>query len=325
MKKYLLLVLSLSFASWHSGAQEKKHKPKTAKANNTHNPPVKPNTPAELPPPIQPGSDGIPVKPLVGAAAPLPIEVQRELDAQKKNPKGKKTLRIQTPPPLPAPLPAPGNAPQALPTNANAPQPRVIAQGEPLSPPTPNNAPPTQPTPQGQPLPPAPAGKKGKVNKSKGTTATPAPLAPPIASAQLQKPKNIPPPRPLPGNAPPPPQKLIYDHPMVLDSNAGKFAFTEETHTYGTVPEGPVAECDFEFVNVGKKPITIIEAHGSCGCTVPQYSKDPVLPGKKGSIHVIYTTLNHPGIINKEVVITSTAQQSPFTLHIKGQVQEKAK
>jgi hypothetical protein len=104
------------------------------------------------------------------------------------------------------------------------------------------------------------------------------------------------------------------------DPDAGKFKFKEETHDYGEVPEGPFAECDFKFTNTGDKPIIITEAHGSCGCTVPEWPHDPILPGKKGMIHVKYNTTGRQGPISKDVIITSNAQQSPMTLHITGTV-----
>jgi hypothetical protein len=108
-----------------------------------------------------------------------------------------------------------------------------------------------------------------------------------------------------------------------VDPDAGKFKFKEETHDYGEVPEGPLAETDFEFKNVGKKPIMINEAHGSCGCTVPQWPHEPIMPGKKAVIHVAYTTQGRQGPISKDVTINSNAQQSPMVLHIKGTVKPK--
>jgi hypothetical protein len=107
------------------------------------------------------------------------------------------------------------------------------------------------------------------------------------------------------------------------DPEAGVFKFKEETHDYGEVPEGPMAETDFEFKNVGKKPIVINEAHGSCGCTVPKWPNEPILPGKKGTIHVTYNTSGRQGPIDKAITITSNAQQTPMILHIKGYVKPK--
>lgn len=108
-----------------------------------------------------------------------------------------------------------------------------------------------------------------------------------------------------------------------VDPNAGKFKFEEETHDFGTVPEGPLAEYDFEFKNVGKSPIIISDAHGSCGCTVPTWPHDPILPKHTAKIHVAYTTNGRQGMINKDVIINSNAQQSPMRLHITGTVTPK--
>ena len=108
-----------------------------------------------------------------------------------------------------------------------------------------------------------------------------------------------------------------------VDPNAGKFKFNEETHDFGTVPEGPLAEFDFEFKNVGKTPITITDAHGSCGCTVPTWPREPILPKKSAKIHVAYTTNGRQGMINKDVIINSNAQQNPMRLHITGNVTPK--
>jgi hypothetical protein len=124
-------------------------------------------------------------------------------------------------------------------------------------------------------------------------------------------------PQPVAQTPPPPPA------PPKANPNAGKFKFSEETHDFGEIPEGPVAEYDFEFKNVGKEPIVIQEAHGSCGCTVPKWPQEPILPGKKGVIHVAYNSAGRPGPINKDVTINSNAQQSPLVLHIRGTVKPK--
>ena len=72
-------------------------------------------------------------------------------------------------------------------------------------------------------------------------------------------------------HAPPPPARCSQPAAPAPDPDAGEFKFKDKdnTHDYGEVPEGPLAEYDFEFKNVGNKPIVITEAHGSCGCTVP--------------------------------------------------------
>lgn len=120
--------------------------------------------------------------------------------------------------------------------------------------------------------------------------------------------------------APAPPQAPVTPP---VNPNAGKFKFEEETHDFGTVAEGPLAECDFVFKNVGKEPITITDAHGSCGCTVPTWPREPILPKQSAKIHVAYTTNGRPGMISKDVTINSNAQQNPIRLHITGTVTPK--
>lgn len=107
------------------------------------------------------------------------------------------------------------------------------------------------------------------------------------------------------------------------DPNAGKFKFEEQIHDFGEVMEGPTAECDFEFRNVGKSPIIITEAHGSCGCTVPKWPQEPILPKRKGVIHVTYNTAGRVGPINKDVFITSNAEPKLMRLRIIGTVKAK--
>ena len=136
------------------------------------------------------------------------------------------------------------------------------------------------------------------------------------ANAQDKKAAPAPAPTPAPAAAPQAP---------AVDPDAGEFKFKEETHDYGEVPEGPLAEYDFEFKNTGKKPIVINEAHGSCGCTVPSWPHEPILPKQKGVIHVAYTTNGRPGPIMKDVTINSNAKQQPMVLHIRGTVKPKPK
>ena len=106
-----------------------------------------------------------------------------------------------------------------------------------------------------------------------------------------------------------------------------KFQFINgDTHDFGTVKEGPAAEYAFEFKNVGKEPLIITNAQASCGCTTPEWPKEPILPGKKSKILVRYNTQGRPGPIDNTVWITSNAvsDKDRYELHIKGTVQPAA-
>lgn len=83
--------------------------------------------------------------------------------------------------------------------------------------------------------------------------------------------------------------------------------FKNEVHDFGNVKEGDKAEYEFTFVNKGKKPITIQNVTTTCGCTSPHWSKEPVAPGKKGSVMVSYSTPGRVGPINRQVTVMTDA------------------
>ena len=119
-----------------------------------------------------------------------------------------------------------------------------------------------------------------------------------------------------------PPPTTTSTTPAKADNpNGPKFKFKgEETHDFGELPEGPDAHYKFTFTNVGKEPLIIQNASGSCGCTVPDWPKQPVLPGKTSEINVTYHTQGRVGPFMKDVYIQSNAGTDRYTLHIKGTV-----
>ncbi len=95
--------------------------------------------------------------------------------------------------------------------------------------------------------------------------------------------------------------------------------FDNEVHDFGTVPEGPAADYEFKFKNTGKEPINLQTVNASCGCTTPSWSKEPVLPGKTGSIKASYATQGRPGGFTKSITVVSNAGTKVLT--IKGTVE----
>lgn len=93
-------------------------------------------------------------------------------------------------------------------------------------------------------------------------------------------------------------------------------------HDYGNVMQGGNGECEFKFTNNGKEPLVITNCMGSCGCTVPQCPKEPILPGKSSVIKVKYDT-NRVGGIYKTVTVNSNAKSGNVVLTIKGNVEAK--
>lgn len=95
--------------------------------------------------------------------------------------------------------------------------------------------------------------------------------------------------------------------------------FDSEVHDFGTLPEGPNADYEFKFKNTGKEPINLQTVNASCGCTTPSWSKEPVLPGKTGSIKASYATQGRPGGFTKPITVVSNAGTKVLT--IKGTVE----
>ncbi len=97
--------------------------------------------------------------------------------------------------------------------------------------------------------------------------------------------------------------------------------YVTETIDYGTIAANSEGKREFVFTNNGNKPLIITGATGSCGCTVPTYSKEPIAPGAKGVIGVKYDTSRAGQPFTKTVTVTSNAAGSPSkVLTIKGTV-----
>lgn len=94
-----------------------------------------------------------------------------------------------------------------------------------------------------------------------------------------------------------------------------QFTFTEEAHDFGKITQGEKVSYSFKFKNTGGTDLLINEAHGSCGCTVPQYPKQPVPPGSESAIDVTFDSDGKSGKVEKTV--TLTANTSPNTKVIK--------
>ncbi|HTA81726.1 MAG TPA: DUF1573 domain-containing protein [Bacteroidia bacterium] len=106
------------------------------------------------------------------------------------------------------------------------------------------------------------------------------------------------------------------------DPNAPDMNFQVTEHDFGTIEQDDNGTFLFLFKNVGKEPLVIKEAHGSCGCTVPKWPHKPVNPGDMDTLKVTYDT-HRVGVFVKTVTITSNAKESPKVLTIKGKVLAK--
>ena len=107
----------------------------------------------------------------------------------------------------------------------------------------------------------------------------------------------------------------------VADGKQAEATFTVKSHDFGTIKEegGPVS-CTFEFTNTGDKPLLIIDATASCGCTRPEFPTKPIKPGKKGKIKVTYSPIGRPGAFKKTVKVKTNGKERTISLQIEGTV-----
>ncbi|MBK8556200.1 MAG: DUF1573 domain-containing protein [Lewinellaceae bacterium] len=106
-------------------------------------------------------------------------------------------------------------------------------------------------------------------------------------------------------------------------NNGPTMSLDVTTIDYGTLEKGGDPIRKFKFVNTGTEPLIIKTAKGSCGCTVPTYPKEPIMPGETNYIEVRYDT-QRVGVFTKTVTLTTNETSDTHTLTIKGEVKAPA-
>jgi hypothetical protein len=108
---------------------------------------------------------------------------------------------------------------------------------------------------------------------------------------------------------------------MAAMAQEAVLTFGKTTHDFGKINEadGRVTTV-FEFKNEGMIPLVLTNVKASCGCTSPNWTKEPVEPGQTGQITVTYNPSGRPGRFQKSITITSNASTEPVRIYIKGEV-----
>ncbi len=100
-----------------------------------------------------------------------------------------------------------------------------------------------------------------------------------------------------------------------------KMVFETNTVDFGEILKGSDRVRKAVFTNKGTEPLIVKTARGSCGCTVPTWPKEPIMPGEKGTIEINYDT-QRVGPINKTVRIQTNEGEEEITLYIKGNISD---
>ena len=98
--------------------------------------------------------------------------------------------------------------------------------------------------------------------------------------------------------------------------------FEEVKYDFGSVTQGGTVDHTFKFKNTGNAPLVISNIGVSCGCTTPEWTKAPVMPGKTGSITAHFNSTGKMGMQNKVLTIESNAAAGSTTVALVGEVKE---
>lgn len=104
------------------------------------------------------------------------------------------------------------------------------------------------------------------------------------------------------------------------DEGGAVLEVAEEAYDFGTVKEGEKVEHEFTFTNTGSSPLILSNVQASCGCTTPEYSKNPIAPGEQGSVKVVFNSAGQLGKQHKVITIASNAATRNTLLHLRGEV-----
>jgi hypothetical protein len=107
--------------------------------------------------------------------------------------------------------------------------------------------------------------------------------------------------------------------PASNNPNQADIEFEKEVHDFGSIPQNVPATYTFTFKNTGKEPLIITNASASCGCTTPDWTKEPIKKGEKGYVKATYNAAS-PGAFNKTVTVVTNGKKGSVTLVLKGDV-----
>lgn len=115
----------------------------------------------------------------------------------------------------------------------------------------------------------------------------------------------------------------LAETPLIAEADAPKVKVEQAIYEFGEITQGEKVSYTFKFKNVGKTPLIITNASATCGCTVPEYPKEPVKPGDSGEIKVTFDSTGKLGLQDKIVTVISNANPKFEELHLVGNVKER--
>lgn len=120
---------------------------------------------------------------------------------------------------------------------------------------------------------------------------------------------------------------VVFGMTTMMAQKPAQIKFEKTTHNFGSFSEKePKVTCTFTYTNVGEQPLVVNQAIASCGCTVPEYTKNPVKPGESGEIKVTYNGAGKfPGHFKKSITVRTNGSVEITRLYIEGDMTEAEK
>jgi hypothetical protein len=110
--------------------------------------------------------------------------------------------------------------------------------------------------------------------------------------------------------------------PATANASGAQIKFSEEKYDFGSIKQGDVVDHVFKFKNTGTQPLVISNVQASCGCTIPDWTKEPVAPGKTGMISAKFNSAGKMGMQTKVLTIESNSAAGAATVSLVGEVKD---
>jgi len=111
-------------------------------------------------------------------------------------------------------------------------------------------------------------------------------------------------------------QPVAEAAPKATETRFSKFNFEKEQHDFGNIKQGDVVKHVFTFTNEGEAPLVISDIRTTCGCTTPEYTKEPVAPGQTGQIEVQFNSRGKAGVQKKAITIQANVEGGSKIIYI---------
>ncbi|WP_261510026.1 DUF1573 domain-containing protein [Chryseobacterium paludis] len=109
--------------------------------------------------------------------------------------------------------------------------------------------------------------------------------------------------------------------PVKSDQPSTSIALSESNFDFGKIKKGDKVQHVYEVTNTGKNPLVISEVKPGCGCTAPDFTKEPILPGKKGKITLHFDSSNFDGNVQKYADVYANVEKAPIKLTFTANIQ----